>query len=108
MEIAINRRGKDRFATEILAKYFFKNLSMRYEDCTIVNLSRTGAAIEFPAHQELHQGEQVFIELIVPRSFEQITVKGTLRRIQPSEHIGGIRFEELLDERIFELLLSLK
>ncbi len=106
MEISINRRGKDRYTTDIAAQYFIKKQSDRYENCIIVNMSRTGAAVRFPRRETITKGAEVFIEVILPQGFEQFTLKGVIKRVQEKEAIGGIHFCEMLDEFIFEKLVA--
>jgi len=103
----VNRRSLDRVKTEIQAEYFIKKQSVRYEGCTVIDISRSGAAIRFPAHEKLQKGAIVFLDIVLPGSFRKLTLQGELKRIQVkgNENIGGIRFQELLDKLTFHDLI---
>jgi hypothetical protein len=107
-EISLNRRVKDRYATDIPARCFIRNQSLRFEDCTIVNLSRTGAAAHFPPHLRLAPGMDIDCEIVVPGSFEQVHRKATLVWFSPVQHLGGIRFDRMVDEVSFGRLIALR
>lgn len=102
----LNRRSLDRVKTELQAEYFIKKQSQRYETCAIVDISRSGAAIRFPAHEQLHKGAIVFLDIILPQSFTKLTLQGELKRIDTkgNENIGGIKFKEILDGLTFHSL----
>jgi len=102
----LNRRTLNRIKTEIQAQYFIKKQSQRYERCTIVDISRSGAAIRFPLQEQLQSGSIIFLELALPRSSRQLTLQGQLRRIQHTDNelIGGIKFKDLLDGETFQNL----
>lgn len=103
----LNRRTLDRVKTELQAEYFIKKQSQRYESCTIIDISRSGAAICFPAHEQLHKGAIVFLDIIVPQTFTKLTLQGELKRIaiKGSDNIGGIKFREVLDGLTFNSLV---
>ena len=105
-EFKLNRRASDRYSTSLMAKYFIKNKSMRFEDCTVIDLSRTGAGIEFPSGETLTEGAEIFIELTVPDGFEQLHVKGTIQRVDSEQSVGGVRFCETLDKHTYFKLVA--
>ena len=101
-----DRRGKSRIRTDITARYFIKGYSLRYQECQIIDLSRSGAAVKFPGEKDLKYGREVFIEILVPGSLQQLNLQGRIKRTEGEEekNIGGIRFNALLDEMILEKL----
>jgi hypothetical protein len=101
-----NRRKWPREAVQIPAQYFIKNQSTKYQDCTVINLSRNGAAVLFPAYEFLQAKVPVFLDLMVPRTVQQLSIKGELKikyRIR-SGLVGGIQFATLLQEEMFRKL----
>jgi hypothetical protein len=101
-----NPRKWHRSAVELPAQYFIKGQSARYLDCTIINLSRSGATVQFPPNELLKARASIFFELLVPKTCEQLTVKGELKTKHKSQdgHICGIQFEALLPEDMFAKL----
>jgi len=105
-EFYLNRRSRDRANVKIPAQYFIKSKSMRYESCTIINLSRTGAAVLFFPNEIVRSGSLVFLDVVIPKTFEQITLRGELKRVYAKGEmaVGGIKFETMLPEKVFNSL----
>jgi hypothetical protein len=91
---------------QLPAQYFIKNKSMRYEVCTIINLSRTGAAVLFPPKEIPLKGTFIFLDVLMPHTCEQVTLRGEVKRIYENGDmlVGGIKFETILPEKIFNNL----
>ena len=106
-EIYINRRSRDRAIVKLPAQYFIKNRSVRYENCIIINLSRSGAAVLFPSNAILPESALVFLEMLVPNTFDQVMLRGELKRVYAKDDIlvGGIKFETVLPDKTFHKLL---
>jgi len=107
-DFSINRRASRRENANLPAQYFIKKQSARYMDCTIVNLSRSGAGVLFPAGETLDKGAPVFLDVVVPKSFEQLTLRGEIKRNyhEGSKLFGGIKFDSLLPEDMFIKLVA--
>jgi hypothetical protein len=105
-EFHLNRRSRDRANVKIPAQYFIKSKSVRYESCTIINLSRTGAAVLFFPNEIVRSGGLIFLDIVIPRTFEQITLRGELKRVYAKGDMGvaGIKFETMLPEKVFSNL----
>jgi len=102
----INRRGKDRIKTKLSAQYFIKKHSSQYLESTVVNLSRTGAAVSVPMNEKLACGTIMFIDIYIPKTLLHVSAQGEIKRVERSERelICGIKFTELLSQSIFEQL----
>jgi hypothetical protein len=102
------RRRWPREAVNLHAQYFVKNQSTRYQDCKIINISRNGAAVVFPKLEFLKEQFQVFLDVMVPKSFQQLTFRGEIRiRYRESGGVvGGIQFDSLVAEPVFNKLIA--
>lgn len=107
-DFSVNRRSSPRETVEMPAQYFIKKQSARYMDCSIVNLSRSGAGVLFPEGETLDKGALIFLEVVVPRSFEQVTLRGEIKRNfhENGKLYGGIQFDALVSEDIFSKLVT--
>jgi len=101
-----NPRKWHRAAVQLPAQYFIKGLSSQYTNCTIVNISRKGAGVLFPFSEPLKERSSIFFEFIIPKTFEQMTVRGELKNKNRREEglLGGIEFAALLPEEMFAKL----
>jgi hypothetical protein len=83
---------------------------MRYQDCRLVDISRSGIAVEMPPGEQLSFGAVVSIEMIIPGSFEQLTMKGTITRIDQKDdkNTAGIKFSEMLAPATFNKIIATK
>jgi len=101
-----NPRKWHRSAVNLPAQYFIKGESSRYMDCTIITLSRSGAGVLFPLSEPLKAKSSVFFELIVPKTLEQLTVRGELKNKNKRKDglVGGVEFVSLLPEEMFAKL----
>jgi len=105
-EFNLNPRKWRRAAVQLPAQYFIKGHSSRYMDCTILNLSRNGAGVLFPHSEPLKAKSSIFVEFVVPNTFEQLTVRGELKNKSSRNDgfVGGIEFDSLLPEEMFAKL----
>ena len=102
----VNPRKWHRATVQLPAQYFIKGLSSRYTECTIINISRKGAGVLFPLSEPLQDKSSIFFELIIPKTFEQLSVKGVLKNKNRRNEglVGGIEFTSLLPEEMFAKL----
>jgi hypothetical protein len=102
--ILLNRRANDRYSTNIRAQYFIKNQSERYQECTIINISRSGLALEYPEDEEFKIGSIVFLEIFIPAGLTPVNVTGEIKRLEPDKSICGVKFSEMLSNDIINKL----
>jgi len=102
-EFKVNRRKWSRETVQIPVQYFIKGESTRYKEGTIINVSRSGVGMLFPPNEPLTIGAQVFLELFVPKTLEQLSLKGEVKTLQKrgDSLIGGIHFISLLPDDVF-------
>jgi len=101
-----NRRSHERFQSNAMVQYFFKKSSMRYMDCDLVDVSRSGMAIRVPASEAVASGMEVSLEITLPGSLDQITVRGTVVWFLGGETtLTGIRFESLIEPELLTRLI---
>lgn len=101
-----NRRKWPRQPVTLPAQYFIKNQSPNYQDCTILNLSRNGAEVLFPSFEYLKTKGVIFLDLFMPQSLKQLTLRGELKtkRRNSTGLVGGIQFLSLLREDLLNRL----
>jgi hypothetical protein len=102
-DFKVNRRLWHRESVKIPAQYFIKGQSTKYLDCTIINLSRSGVAVLFPENSPFELKALIYLDIIVPKTFEQFTLRGKVKNKHKKENgfIGGIHFESLLPDDMF-------
>ena len=102
-------RAAIRFATNLKGRYFVKEHEKLWGNCTVFDVSRTGMGIKFHTSETIEVGSHITIEIEVPSELEPMNVKGILRWIKQGENefLGGIEFNEVLDE-ITSLIIMLR
>ena len=103
-----DRRSSDRFNANTMVQYFIKKHSMRYMDCELVNVSRSGIAITIsvPASEEIVTGMDISLEISVTGSLDQMTVSGRIQRVERGEKmLVGIKFDIPLAEPVLGKLI---
>jgi len=101
-----DRRGHERFASNAMVQYFIKNSSMRYMDCSLLNVSRSGIAIRIAGSEDVDSGMEVLLEITLPGSLDQIIVSGMIEWFQGGETIlVGIKFERLMAPEVLTRLI---
>ena len=102
-EFNSNLRKWCRAAVQLPAQYFIKGQSLRYMDCTILNISRNGAGVLFPLGEPLNAKSPILFELRVPNTAAQMNIKGVLKNKNSTNDgcVGGIEFAFLLPEDMF-------
>ncbi len=102
-----DRRGHERFKCRAIVQYFIKAHSLRYMDCELVDVSRSGMGIRVPGSEKIAENLEIMLEITLPGSLEQLTLRGSIRWFQSGERIrAGIRFDSLLDSEILTRLLA--
>ena len=98
-----------RFDTDLKGRYFIKECSKRWGNCTVFDVSRTGMRIKFHTPETIEVGSNITIEIDVPSDLEPMSRKGILRWIKQVDHecVGGIELTEVLDE-IKSLIIMLR
>lgn len=101
-----DRRAKDRFQARTMVQYFIKRRSLRYMDCELVDVSRSGIAIRVPLSEDITQGMDVSLEIAVPGSLARITLSGRVHRAQRGRSIlVGIKFDVPLEQEVLDRLI---
>ncbi len=102
----IDRRDYERFESSARVQYFLKKRSLRYMDCELTDVSRSGIAIRVSVSEDVFVGMDVLLEITLPGSLDHIILKGTIAWSQSTETgLVGIRFECLMDQEIFTRLI---
>ena len=101
-----DRRGHERFATNAMAQYFIKDTSMRYMDCELANVSRSGIAIRVSGSENIDSGMEILLEITLPGSLDQINIAGIIEWFQGGESIlVGIKFDRLMAPEVLTRLI---
>ena len=92
--IRLNRRSKDRYTVETSVQYFIKNKSQQFREGTIVNISRSGAAIKITEPVEV--GQILFLEMLAT-DLRQINLRGQVKWYDYEKKLCGLAFSELIN-----------
>jgi hypothetical protein len=103
----VNKRKWHRQPVRLLAHYFVKYRGDRFNICTIVRLSRNGAGVVFPPDGPVHKNDPVFFEIVMPRTFQPINIKGQVKNTTSigDDIVTGVKFDDLLPENMFARLV---
>jgi len=103
------RRKSKRFTVSLKAQYFLKERKGSGKECTVININRSGAGLEFYTSEKINVSSSLLLEIFVPDSRESINVKGILRWFKKGERdfIGGIEVISKSDEEKLESLIRL-
>ncbi len=103
-----DRRSHERVQSNARIQYFIKKNSLRYMDCEMVDVSRSGMGVRIPASEETVEPDmEVLLEITLPGSLEQVQVRGIILWLQRSESIrAGIRFDALLEPELLTRLMA--
>jgi hypothetical protein len=95
-----NRRNQDRFHREIKARYLLKKKNFDYQDCELMNISRTGAKVKLPEYEKLTGVTKIILEVFTSSGFEQISIPGLIKWVVREENgiMCGIEFSKKIDE----------
>jgi hypothetical protein len=95
-----DRRRFKRFDTQRKARYFFKEGSGCWQECTIINISRKGVGVRFPLHEKITMGSTILLKVFYSAETEPTSVIGMIRwmRKRKNDFIGGIESIKVLDD----------
>jgi hypothetical protein len=67
-------------------------------------MSRSGLALTMP--EEAQKDDAIFLEIIAPKSAEQINIKGKVIRFDKQKMICGVKFDKAIDRTVMDKLLE--
>ena len=94
------RRKFKRFDTQRKARYFLREGSRCWKECTIINISRKGVGILFPTHEKITMGTIILLKMFYSDEKEPTSVIGMIRWMRKRKNgcIGGIESIKVLDD----------
>jgi len=103
IEIKDNRRSTQRFNVLLNAQFYFDN-HPGYKDCTIIDISRSGASIKISRDENAVKGTIIILEIL--KGLESINLRGEIVWVTQIEngYLIGIKFGKLIDSNTFKLL----
>ena len=104
-----DRRRSKRLAINLKARYFLEEKKGNGGECTVINISRNGAGLEFYTFEKIDIGSSLIVELFVPLTKETINVNGILRWLKQGkvDFVGGIEVTSKSDEEKLTNLMAL-
>jgi hypothetical protein len=101
-------RSKVRVKTDLKAHIFIQNEKAQPIDCTIIDLSPSGAGIVSLNIGKISIGDTVTINIFLPKTLLHVSVQAEVRwkRRRAKDFICGALFQELLSERMFQQLIK--
>ncbi len=84
-------RKSKRFATNLSARYFLKERTGNWRECTVINICRSGTGLEFYTAEKIDKGSVIHLRIFVSETMEPIDIKGIVRWIKQGkkDFIGG-------------------
>jgi len=103
IETKANLRSYKRFTVLQKAQYYTEKNHF-YRDCTIIEISRSGAAIMFPKDENVVKDNIIVLEVL--KELETIVLKGSIVRVSMIEngYIAGVKFTKLIDMNVLQHL----
>lgn len=76
---------------------------MRYQDCAIADISRTGAQVKLPGYERPPAGSMILLEIVSAPDGDQINITGIIKWQvqQDGETLCGVKFRQHLAENIY-------
>ena len=107
------KRKYIRCAINLKARYFLGDRKGNGKKCTVIDVSPSGAGLEFYMPEKIGIGSNLILEVFAPKATDPINVKGIVRWVRQGEKdfVGGIEVtlrsdnEKLAD--LVELILGL-
>jgi hypothetical protein len=97
------RRKWPRASIRLPAQYFIKDSSSRFQDCTVISMSRSGASVLLPGYEFIKEKGFFYLDFFVPKTVQQLSIRGQVRMkcSQRGGIVAGIQFDKLLPEHTF-------
>jgi len=94
------KRKSTRFPINLKAHYFPDDERENGKACTIINVSRDGAGLEFYTSEEITVGSTSLLEIFCPEITNSTNVEGVVKWVKRGKRdfIGGIEVTERSDE----------
>ena len=94
------KRKAKRFPINLKAHYFPGEERESGKECTIINVSRDGAGLEFYTSEEIVVGSTPLLEIVCPEIRKSTNVEGVVRWVKQGKRdfIGGIEVTARSDE----------
>ncbi len=103
----VEKRQSKRFTTHLKARYFREAQREDRTACTVINISRNGAGLEFYTSDDIDINTTITLELLLPGVANTIAIRGIVRWLRQGkkDSIGGMEVVSAEDkERLGELV----
>ena len=86
-----DKRKSKRFIINLSARFFIKEKTGGWKECTVINISRSGAGLEFYTADKIDIGS-VHLKIFTPKAIEPIDIEGIVRWVKQGKRdfIGGV------------------
>lgn len=101
------RRKSKRFTINLKAQYSQEERKGKGKECTVINISRTGAGLELYTSEKIIVGTTLFFEMFAPEVIGPTKVEGIVRWVKQGkkDFIGGIEVTSKSDKDKLEDLI---
>jgi hypothetical protein len=98
----MDQRIFTRFPVGINGRFFSNEQKTGWKECTILDVSRKGMLITYPASEKMSPGTTVCLEIYIPNQLDPVSAKGTVRWVKQNQDIiiSGIELSKLLEKDI--------
>ena len=86
------KRKSRRFTTNLKAQYALGGSQESGKECTVINVSGSGAGLEFYTHEKIDSNTDIDLNIFAPEATDPIHIKGILRWVKHGEKdfVGGV------------------
>jgi hypothetical protein len=98
----------DRFSVKLKVRYYLQEMKTNWQECTITDISPSGAALEFHTSEKIDVGTTLFLEIVDSSSRESNNVQGIVRWVKEGKEdfSVGIKASSKSDEDKFAVLFT--
>jgi c-di-GMP-binding flagellar brake protein YcgR len=95
------KRKSKRFPANLKVQYFLDEKEGDGKECTIINISRSGAGLNFYTADDIDVNSTLILEIFIPVINKLIDVKGIVRWLRKGkkDFVAGIEVPSELDRK---------
>ncbi len=101
-------RAKARFDVNLKTRCSIREQDTRQYECRIINLSSSGATVNFPQTESIKRGVVLVMEISIPNTILHIPVEAEVMWVKESPYkvTGGIKFTSILSDIMIRQLVK--
>ena len=102
----VEMRAKPRFKSDLKATYIIKVQGAQQQECRVIDLSSSGASVQFPRNEGISKNTEVLLDISIPDTIMHVFAAAEIVWVKQrfNDLLCGVRFMNTLSNTMIQRL----